>query len=335
MFSPLAFPDGLVLYDFSTSLPPASHLALSPFEVFREPLAILGIADSTEFRRDANGGTELSMEPSEVTVELSAALEVMRENYPRTLVQKILLFDSLEPSTCSLAHPDLVFVPPSTNLKTTTMKTVMCDVTSILLAEMTTLAISIKALPSIASPSANTAASGISNSQWYEDNSTASSRVNSQTGERARSASPAVNQHHRMSLPVLPSSTPNVDYSFNSTRPTSPENGRITPSTRAFGDNSGERRESSRDRVSVHGFGPGSINEKNRSKGKARVDLVIGSLYLQAGRWVDALKELTEGAKNSSLYSDHLWHAKALENIMICMLLLAWSRINFKVRPPF
>lgn len=327
MFSPLAFPDGLVLYDFSTSMPPVSHLALSPFEVFREPLVILGIADSTEFGRGANGDSELSMEPSEVIIELSAAIGAMRENYPRTLVQKILLFDRLEAPGLSSIHQDLVFVPPASKLKTTTMKTIICDITSTLLAEMTTLAISIKALPSIASPSANSAANGLSNSYRYDDDGSALGRVNS--GERARSASPAMSQHHRMSLPVLPSSMPNVDHSSNSARPMSPENGRSTPLTREG--NPGEKREQGRDRVSIHGFGPGSINERNRNKGKARVDLVIGSLYLQSGRWIDALKELSEGARNASLFSDHLWHAKALENVMICMLLLAWSCTDFKV----
>ena len=49
MFSPLAFPNGTLLYDLSTSLPPPSHLSLSPFEQFREPLLIVGIADATEY----------------------------------------------------------------------------------------------------------------------------------------------------------------------------------------------------------------------------------------------------------------------------------------------
>ncbi|KAE9987555.1 hypothetical protein EG327_003771 [Venturia inaequalis] len=330
MFSPLAFPDGMVLYDFSTSMPPPSHLALSPFEVFREPLVILGIADSTEFKRAAEGDSELPMESSQVIGELSKAISAIRENYPRTLIQKILLFDSLEAPGQSSTHQDLVFIPPASKLKTTTIKTIVCDITSTLLAEMTTLAISIKALPSIASPSGNSAANGLSNSQRYGDDNSALNRVTS--GDRGRSASPAMSQNHRMSLPVLPSSTPNVDYSSNGTRPMTPENGRGTSSTRSFAEgNPNEKRGQGRDRVSVHGFGPGSISEKDRNKGKARVDLVIGSLYLQSGRWIDALKQLSEGAKNASLYSDHLWHAKALENLLICMLLLAWSRTEFNI----
>ncbi|QDS76722.1 hypothetical protein FKW77_001068 [Venturia effusa] len=330
MFSPLAFPDGMVLYDFSTSVPSASHLALSPFELFREPLVILGIADSTESKRGTDGDSEPSLEASESITELSEALRSIRENYPRTLVQKILLFDSQGAPGQSSSHEDLVFVPPASKMKTTTLKTILCDVTSLLLAEMTTLAISIKALPSIPSPSANVAANGLSNSHRYDEDSSILGRVNS--GERARSASPATSQHNRMSLPVLPSSTPNIDLSSNGARTMSPDDGRSTPPLRALGEGKpGERREQSRDRVSVHGFGPGSVNERNRNKGKARVDLVVGSLYLQSGRWIDALQELSEGARNASLFGDHLWHAKALENIMICMLLLAWSHTDFKI----
>ncbi|KMU89351.1 hypercellular protein A [Coccidioides immitis H538.4] len=47
-FSPLAFPSGMIIYDLSTSVPPTSHLDLFPFEPFREPVAILAIADGKE-----------------------------------------------------------------------------------------------------------------------------------------------------------------------------------------------------------------------------------------------------------------------------------------------
>ncbi len=53
MFSPLAFPDGAILYDLITHAPPPSHLALSPFDLYREPLAIVAIADGTELNDTA------------------------------------------------------------------------------------------------------------------------------------------------------------------------------------------------------------------------------------------------------------------------------------------
>lgn len=44
-------------------------------------------------------------------------------------------------------------------------------------------------------------------------------------------------------------------------------------------------------RMSIQGFGSGSITERARSKGKGRVQIAIGELYLLAGRIPDALKE--------------------------------------------
>ena len=51
-----------------------------------------------------------------------------------------------------------------------------------------------------------------------------------------------------------------------------------------------------------------------------------------AGQWHEALKELTEAATQARTFSDHLWHAKALENIMVCLLLFAWAGMDFQVR---
>jgi hypothetical protein len=329
-------------------MPPPSQLALSPFEMFREPLMVLGIADATELNFGSPESSD-AKESNESKNDIISAFQELKEEYPRALVQKIILFDYAGPSNTPKFHEDVIFVPPVNELKTTTIRTMMCDITSQFLAEMTTLAISIKALPSIASPSTSQSGSnGVGGNQLYGDESPALSRTNSQTGDSGRSASPAVSNLHRMSMPVFPSSSPGLDDNANGT-PRSPENGRDTPPPRTFEEISGSdygisghpssrpastniSREHSRDRVSVHGFGPGSINERNRNKGKARVSLVVGALYLQAGRWPDALREFAEGAAKSRSFSDHLWHAKALENMVICMILLAWSGAEFKVR---
>jgi hypothetical protein len=90
-------------------------------------------------------------------------------------------------------------------------------------------------------------------------------------------------------------------------------------------------RDSSRDRVAVQGFGSNSVSERSRNKGKGRVGIVIGSLYLKAGRWGDALKELVEAATIARNTLDHLWHAKALENILVSLLMLAWGGMDFQI----
>ena len=44
-------------------------------------------------------------------------------------------------------------------------------------------------------------------------------------------------------------------------------------------------------RISISGFGSGTVTERARIKGKARIQIAIGELYLLAGRIPDALKE--------------------------------------------
>jgi trafficking protein particle complex subunit 9 len=90
-------------------------------------------------------------------------------------------------------------------------------------------------------------------------------------------------------------------------------------------------REAGRDRVSVHGFGSGGIDERNRKRGKGRVGIVVGSLYLQAGRWQDALRELQENTSKARDVGDHIWHAKGLECMLTTLVLLAWTGTEFQV----
>ncbi len=61
------------------------------------------------------------------------------------------------------------------------------------------------------------------------------------------------------------------------------------------------------------------------------MQVVIGSLYLQAGRWADAIKELVDGATVARSVNDHLWHGKALELIFISLLLLGWADVEFAI----
>uniref|UniRef100_A0A8H7KC33 Trs120/TRAPPC9 N-terminal domain-containing protein n=1 Tax=Bionectria ochroleuca TaxID=29856 RepID=A0A8H7KC33_BIOOC len=51
MFSPLAYPDGAMIYDLITHIPPPSHLALTPFDLYREPMAVVALADGREMGR--------------------------------------------------------------------------------------------------------------------------------------------------------------------------------------------------------------------------------------------------------------------------------------------
>lgn len=50
MFSPLAFPAGRIIFDIRLSFPPSTHLALSPFELYRQPFVIVAVADGENYQ---------------------------------------------------------------------------------------------------------------------------------------------------------------------------------------------------------------------------------------------------------------------------------------------
>jgi hypothetical protein len=361
MFSPLAFPNGTLLYDLSTSLPPPSHLSLSPFELFREPLLVIGIGDASEYpwldsSRESDGSMQAmsssgSAEDDGVD-DIQGAVEDIREQFSRAYLHSLMLFDSEAQGPHPRLPPGTIFVPPTAQLKTTTMKTIMCDLTATLLAEMTTLARSIQALPTVASPASHSGAGGSTPSWASSDHATAhSTRRNSQTPSASRPESPlsGAQKDHRMSMPVLPS-TSGGPLTADDPRAASPSTqGTRTPPT-TFDEISGVNaanavhqanstskasavtKDAASDRVSIHGFGSGGVGERARNKGRGRVSIVVGTLYMCAGQWQDAVRELTDGATRARAFSDHLWHAKALENIMVCMLLFAWSGMDFQVR---
>ncbi|KAM0452297.1 hypothetical protein ACHAO4_005507 [Trichoderma viride] len=365
MFSPLAYPDGAMLYDLIAHVPPPSHLALSPFDLFREPMAVIAIADGQELgeptinkRASMNGK---GPRPIEKNIRaLYQELEDLRDNYPKALIHRVLIFDYVSPSSEVPIPEGMAAIPPLEDSKRTTMKTVMCDVSSLLLAEMTTLGKSYEAMTAIESPGGYSLARQLSTTSWGPDATSPTSftsnftRRNSQFAfppnlQRSSSASGLMSDRSgaRLSLPPVPTQRPGSSVSTPG-RPSTPLKSNLsTPPLSADelpSPSSSQRPESpdtqsrsdlnedtSHDRVSVQGFGPGSANDRWRLKGKGRSSIVIGSMYLQAGRWSDSLKELGEGAAAAKSLNDHVWHGKALELILMNLLLLGWSGLNFQI----
>jgi hypothetical protein len=359
MFSPLAFPDGAIIYDLVTYNPPGSHLALSPFDLYREPLAVIALADGSELnkvtfskRHSANGTGPTTVDKN--IRALYQELEALRDEWPKALTHQVLIFDYVAPPDTDIPMPEgLVQIPPIEDCKKTTLKTIMCETSSLLLAEMTTLAKSFEAMTTIESPGHFWGANRRNNTSWSgEINGT--SRRNSQFSHpqhRSNSASGIMDKHQaRMSMPPTSSRPPYGSSHSTPGRPStpvksglsnppvnsdviqSPESGTSTPEhTISQIDTSETSRDASRDRVSVQGFGPGGANERYRIKGKGRVAILIGSMYLQAGRWSDSLKELQEGATVARSLNDHVWHGKALELILMNLLLLGWAAVEFQI----
>ncbi|KAL6849258.1 hypothetical protein ACO1O0_008791 [Amphichorda felina] len=366
MFSPLAYPDGAMLYDLITHVPPPSHLALTPFDLYREPLAVVALADGRELgdatfskRNSANGTGSTNVEKN--IRSLYQELEDLRDQYPKALVHQVLIFDYVPPTTGIIPIPEgIVVIPPTASSLRTTMKTVMCDISSVLLAEMTTLAKSFEAMTSIDSPVHYSGAKHMNGTSWSpgEGNTNGMARRNSQfslphhqTNGRSSSAGVTDRGHVRMSMPVVPSRPHAASSSSTPGRPSTPiksglSNHALGPEGVQSDPNSGpptpdqnnsrpESAQGPRDlasnRVSVQGFGPGGASDKWRIRGKGRVSVVLGSMYLQAGRWSDSLKELVDGATSAKSLNDHLWHGKALELILMNLFLLGWSGLEFQV----
>ena len=361
MFSPLAFPDGAIFYELITHLPQPSHLALSPFDRYREPLVILAVADGKEisdaaFNKRYSGGGRSAEERN--MRNLYQELEELRDTYTRVLVHQVLVFDYTPAKDEPIPVPEGIFtIPPVKASKRTTMKTVMCDVSSLLLAEMTTLAKSFEKMPFIESPGQSSAARQLNGSAWAVDDAAVLARRNSQysvaTNTRSSSASGIPDRsQNRLSMPVPPKGVPFGSASSTPARPSTPvKSGLSNPPTTfddiadAHGSDPASPEQApvsrpgtaegsgtpSRDKISVQGFGSGGVNDRWRNKGKGRVTIVIGSLYLQAGRWTDALRELIEGAGVAKSINDHLWHGKALELIVVGLTLLGWAGLEFQI----
>ncbi|KAK8065302.1 hypothetical protein PG997_012049 [Apiospora hydei] len=359
-FSPLAFPDGAIFYDLVTHVPPPSHLALSPFDLYREPLVIIAIADGTELEKEPLSKRQSVNGHAPTTVEqnirfLYQELENLRDSHGKALSHHVLIFDYVPPGDAEVPIPEGVkTIPPVEKSKTTTMKTIMCDISSLLLAEMTTLARSFEAMTVIDTPGHSTRPQ-MNTSSWTVDESNPSSRRNSQfaapTVARSSSSSGVVDKSQsRMSMPVFKGLPFGSNGSTPTGRPSTPVRSGLSNPPTNFDDANGggpaspEHKSSSRpstpedvkspkgqDKVAVQGFGPGGLNERWRNKGKGRVSILIGSMYLQAGRWTDALKDLVEGTTVARSLNDHIWHGKGLELITVCLLLLGWAGVEFVV----
>lgn len=346
VFSPLAFPEGLVLYDLSTSLPPPSHLALAPFEVYREPFIVLGIADGMNLQCGSVLGHPSEQDQGRYSSNRNNGTEALTRNladlsreFPRALVHQILVFDH-----DGLPLPQGIYpVPSPAKSRTTTVKTVMCDMTSRLLAEMTPYAKSLQSFSSLDSPRVSTKATSNGPASALPAHMGALSRDGSAV-RSSRSASPAAERSHsthRTSMPARMTSSVETRPSTPGIRAASPPNGRNTPSPTINGAITAKSpprgpdvertRAESRDRVFVNGSGVGNFGERERNKGKGRIGVVVGAMYLLAGQWPDAVKELTQSATIARASSDYLWHAKALDYLLVCLLMYAWAGMDFRV----
>lgn len=354
----------MIVYDLTTTCPSHSYISLSPFEIHREPLVILAIADAAEFaqsKHDSFKGTEpgdLHEDQRQLinhdVSELEQEFRRLKDRYHRALVHRVLLFDYVPEKLLINLPEEVMTVPPPEKCKRTTLKTLMCDISSKLLADMTVLAKSIQESRSIDSPNLlrlsqnghrpinfpelRHTLSRRNSDQTISSDTTENSSSRTQDRDINRTSAPMTRPDGKTSTKNSRPNTPNKPQSSSLTGSpvsqaahtpgdaTNPQ--RVVPS-RLFSTNS--LQEKILDRNSIQGFGSGVISERSKNLEKGRKFIVIGSLYMLAGRWTDAVRDIAEGANIAKSISDNLWYAKALENILVSMIMLAWCGLNFQI----
>ncbi|KAI5287177.1 hypothetical protein KEM54_006186 [Ascosphaera aggregata] len=333
IFSPLAFPTGMIVYDLDTSLPPASHIESYPFELFREPLVIIAIADGVEltgtFRHkiaDVYDARVTGDYPTPGSLdELHEELNYLKTEYPRSILQQLLVFDYDGVEDLIVAPERTIWIPNQRACRSTTIKTALCDMTASLLWEMNKLAELIRDMPMVESPKLSTLTS-------YRSMPT--SQIPSSNKAQQRMTMPVQLPSRSLGTPGGSdesgshiSSTESPITFDEITRAIAVEKSPIespkpqTPSR--FVSPIG------RERMSLGGAMP--MTEKMKQRVKGRRNIALGALYLLAGRWPDALKELSEGASVARINNDYIWHAKALELILLCLLLFGWAGMDFQI----
>lgn len=315
ILSPKDSHQGTLFFNYTTSAPSELEQQLPPFELFREPLLVLGFKAHIARNDDSNDE------------DLDPAAKFLREQYPRVIHRQILvLTSSAEGASGDIDNALCVTNAEQSN--EASLKQAICHSAARFLAELSTYARAIQASPTVATP-------GQTSRSLQRTREVRDRDVVSQSGH---STPP---QSNALSNPADPRSIrsppPNHDAPSTSSDPFARDDAHTDyskrPDSRSNGRSPLGARASSQDRVSVQGFGTSTSHEKAKGRGKARVGIVFGSLYLIAGQWSQALRTLTEHTSKARVFSDHLWHAKGLENILICMLLLAQAGTDFQVPP--
>ncbi|KAK4505755.1 hypothetical protein PRZ48_003720 [Zasmidium cellare] len=314
--SPKAFPQGSLLYRFSPAAPSEQQQQLSPFELFREPLLVLGVVDATQ-----EDGQE----------ELGHAAAYLKEKHPRVVQRQLIVLKEDENELASRIGNE-INVANVEHGNDPSLRQAICEVSARFLVELTTYAKAMQASPTIQTPG-QTARSlqrttSLRESEKRPSTGHATPPPSGSVSSPTDDGSPAPTSR----VPPLPATSFDQIPGANST-----SSGIARPDSRASDQSAPVKpkgkstRASSQDRVSVQGFGSSTSQEKARIRGRARVGIVVGSIYLMAGHWREALRLLVEHTTKARSLSDHLWHAKGLENMIVCMLLLAWSGVEFQV----
>jgi trafficking protein particle complex subunit 9 len=326
------------MYSLSLSASPALTVECFPFELNREAQVVLYLADGSDLvypesqpKLQQEKGSDASPKESQDESKnvcgldsLEDEVRVGRSQYRRAILHQLLIFDSVVAAESPSIPTDVLLVPPAEKSRTTTIKTVMCDITARLLHSMDDFAHEIQNLPTIESPSSAPSSKYTASDVAAKVHARMSMPGKSTQGslELAGSRNPAINSS------ISRSTTPAGARSASRHSVASPNrDDRLSETSSALGS-----RDVSRDRNSMAAPTVTTPTERKKNRSIARSRIVVGALYLQAGLWPDALKDLSEGTALARSNNDYVWHAKGLEYIIACLLMFGWAKMYFQVR---
>ncbi|KAF2861193.1 hypothetical protein K470DRAFT_191536, partial [Piedraia hortae CBS 480.64] len=296
--------ESTLLYNYSTSASSQQEQALSPYELFREPLLVLGVADG------------LCMDSEERQSELKHAAQCIKERYPRVVHRHILVLQESDEddNTTAIANEDY--------------HSAACRISARFLIDLSTYAKAMQATPSVQTPG-QTAKSiqrimsilGEEVMQPAPDSGTNTSTQETGSPNGSRPSSRGIHSPPRTSSVATRGvhSPPRSSSAAHHLAGTPPRSSSVA-SNRSKDHN----RLNSQDRAPVFGG-------KGKDRGKARVGIVLAHIHMMAGHWSDALRMFVEHTSTARHSSDQLWHAKGLEGIAVCMLLLTWAGVEFSI----
>lgn len=311
LLSPKAFPQGRLLYNYTTSVPSEHHHQLSPYELFREPLLVVGVVDG--LGEGAASGLE----------ELGEASRYLREKHQRVVHRQLLVIDKNEESGSAATAEDVVHVAEGGLTDAALLKDAVLAISARFLVELSTYTRALQASPGIQTPGQTARSLQRSISTRELEKLPPSGRSTPTAASDA--GSPVDGSGVR--TPPYGRSSPATSFdqiASNAQNALSRSESRASNRVRHGG------RASSQDRVSIQGFGSMS-QEKLKNRGKARVGIVTGYLHMMAGQWGEALKILVDGTHRARTLNDFLWHAKGMEGVVVCLLLHAWAGIEFQI----
>lgn len=306
LLSPRKFEQGCLLLNYTTSGVSDAVLQLSPYDIFREPLLVVGVV----------GG--LGDNEDEGSKELKAAANYLREKHPRVVHRHLLVLGEKRDNI--LGHQEnATLVEQPHEAGHPSLVNAMQTLAVRFLRELSTYVQAMQVSPSIPTP--GQPSRHVQRASWMRDGDT-KSVPGSGYGTPRDVSSPPPGDEGPSRPPSRSITSPGTSMDH-------------VPSTNTLARSDSNRgangRGSSQDRVPIQGFGTNTSAEKTKKRGKARVSIVVGSLYMMAGMWSDALQLLTEHTNTARTLQDNLWLAKGLENIVVCQLLQAWAGIEFQV----